>query len=171
MGSLIRSRAATCRGYTLVELLVVAVIVGIVASAAALAWRTDPLHLLQSEADRLARQLELAQARVRIAGNRLAFSATAHSYSFWIRDDSGIWREIGDDDALKPKRLDERLSIHAISAAGIPVALGQRVGLAAHDPVLLSVALHGQGSRAIVQSSAFDGRMDVRIGDGPRLPE
>ncbi len=156
-------RCARGGGYTLVELLVVAAIVGIVASAAALAWRADPAYTLESAARRLANQLELAQARARIAGSRLAFSAGAQGYAFWLRDDAGVWREIENDDSLKARNMDERLSIVAMSAGGIPIALGQRVAISGHDPVPLSISLHGLGSRAIIQSGAFDGRMDVRI--------
>jgi type II secretion system protein H len=163
------STAARRRGYTLVELLVVAAIVGIVASAAALAWRSDPAHSLESEARRLAGLLELAQARARIAGSRLAFSAAPQGYAFWLRDDAGVWRAIENDDPLQVRTVDERLSIVAMTAGGIAVALGQRVAISGHDPVPLSIALQGPGNRAIVQTSEFDGRMDVRIlnGDQP----
>jgi len=165
---LTRSAVTRGHGYTLVELLVVAVIVGIVASAAALAWRGDPAHALASEARQLADVLEFAQVRVRIAGSRLAFSAHPQGYAFWIRDDSGLWRAIENDDPLRAKTLDERLSIVTISASGIAVALGQRVAISGHDPVPLSIALQGPEDRAIVQSSVFDGRMDVRIERGAR---
>jgi type II secretion system protein H len=148
--------------------LVVAAIVAIVASAAALAWRSDPAHTLESEARRLAGLLELAQARARIAGSRLAFSADSQGYAFWLRDDSGVWRAIENDDPLKGRIVDERLSIVSMTVGGIAVALGQRVAISGHDPVPLSIALHGPGNRAIVQSGVFDGRMDVRIVRGDK---
>jgi type II secretion system protein H len=148
--------------------LVVAAIVGIVASAAALAWRSDPAHTLESEARQLAGLLELAQARARIAGSRLAFSADSQGYAFWLRDDSGVWRAIENDDPLKGRIVDERLSIVSMTVGGIAVALGQRVAISGHDPVPLSIALHGPGNRAIVQSGVFDGRMDVRIVRGDK---
>ena len=111
MGPLTHPPVARNRGYTLVELLVVAAIVGIVASAAALAWRSDPARTLESEAQRLASVLELAQARARIAGSRLAFSADPQGYAFWLRDDAGAWREIENDDPLKRRNMDARSSI------------------------------------------------------------
>jgi len=165
---LTHATAARRRGYTLVELLVVAAIVGIVASAAALAWRSDPAHMLESEAHRLASVLELAQARTRIAGSRLSFSANPQGYAFWLRDDSGLWREIENDDPLKGRNIDERLSIVSMMVGGVAVALGQRVAISGHDPVPLSIALLGPGNRAIVQNSEFDGRMDVVIVRGDR---
>ena len=163
MGSLTHARGAHGRGYTLVELLVVAAIVGIVVSAAALAWRNDPAQTLEYEARRLAGSLELAQARARIAGSQIAFSAAPQGYAFWLRDDSGIWREIENNDPLKARTVHERLSIATMTAGGIALALGQRVTISGHDPVPLSITLQGLESRAIVQSGVFDGRMDVRI--------
>jgi general secretion pathway protein H len=160
---LIRVRRVLPRGYTLVELLVVAAIIGIAVSAATLAWRSDPAMLLESEARRLAGQLELAQARARISGARVAFTAQPQSYGFWQRDASGLWREIGNDDALKPKTLDERLSVVALLVAGMPVEFGRRIALPGHDPAPLAITLQGPGSRAFVRSGEFAGRVDVVI--------
>ena len=154
------------RGYTLIELLVVAAIVAIVAAVAVLALRPDPGYLLESESHRLARQLELAQARARLGGGPLAFSATGNAYAFWRRDAAGIWREIGGDHALAARTLDERLAITGLSAGGMPIAAGQRISLVADDPAPLAITLSGPGRRALVQSSTFDGRVDVRIAAG-----
>jgi general secretion pathway protein H len=151
------------RGYTLVELLVVAAIIGIAASAASLAWRSDPAMVLESEAQRLSAQVELAQTQARLSGALLAFAVEPRGYAFWQRDNQGHWREIAGDDPLNAKHLDERVSVVAFLAAGLPVAPGQRVALSGTDPVPLSVTLQGAQARATVRTGELFGRMEVVI--------
>jgi general secretion pathway protein H len=105
-------------GYTLVELLVVAAIVGMLVVTAALAWRSDPARTLEAEARRLAAQLELAQARTRITGTRIAFSTSPDGYLFWLRDHAGIWREIDGDAGLSRRTLVPGISVRGMQLSG-----------------------------------------------------
>jgi len=159
-----RRRAAA--GYTLVELLVVAAIVGMLVVTAALAWRSDPARTLEAEARRLAAQLELAQARARITGTRIAFSTSADGYLFWLRDDSGIWRDIGDDAGLNRRTLAQGISVRGMQLAGIALVHGQRVAFVADEDAALTVTLEGSGSIVTVVSGPYAGQMSVRTAGG-----
>jgi len=155
-------RSPASAGYTLIELLVVGAIVGTLLALAALAWRGDPARSLDAEARRLAAQLELAQARTRISGARIAFSASAEGYLFWQRDPAGVWREI-EQDALERRTLAAGIQVSGLRLAGIAVALGERVALAAEDDTALAVTLAGAGSTATISSGPFAGQMSVTV--------
>ena len=150
-------------GYTLVELLVVIAIIGVVAISLNLSQRSGVAEMLAFESERLARRLELAQARVRIAGGHIAFSAIEQGYTFWARYDHGPWREIDQDDGLRARKLHPSVRVSALSAAGIPIAWGERVAIVADDPVPLAISLQAAGVRAVVASDTFDARMRVHI--------
>lgn len=148
-------------------MLVVTTIVTIVVAAAVLAWRPDTNQALAGDADRLARQLELAHARARISGTSIAFSAEPNGYAFWTRDDGGLWRPTQPNDALHGRMLDDRVAFAAVSSAGIPVASGQIMTISADDPAALVVVLRSADARAVVAPGPFEGRMDIRIERGP----
>lgn len=163
MGSLSPHPRRHNGGYTLIELLVVAAIVGALVSVASLAWRSDPARTLEAEARRLAGKLELAQARARIGGARLAFSASAHDYLFWQRDAAGRWREVDADSGLERRALAQGIRISGLQFAGVAVALGQRISIAPDDEVALAITLDGPGANAIVASGHYAGQMAVRL--------
>jgi general secretion pathway protein H len=151
------------RGYTLIELLVIATIIGIVIAAAGLAWRSDAGELLRLQAQRLAWQLELAQARVRIAGGRLAFSIEPQGYRFWVHEGAGGWQEIHDDDALRAQAIDPRITLAEMKVAGLAVRAGERIAIAPHTTPMLFIRLRTEHAQALITSGRFDGRMDVSI--------
>lgn len=148
-------------------MLVVTTIVTIAVGAAVLAWRPDANQALAADADRLARQLELAHARARITGASIAFSAETNAYAFWTRDGGGLWRQTQPDDGLRGRMLDDRVALAAVFSAGVPMASGQLMTVSADDPATLVVILRGPHARAVVAPGAFEGRMDVRIERGP----
>ena len=50
------------QGFTLIELMVVLVIIGIASAAISLTIKPDPLHLLRKDAERLSQLLQVAHA-------------------------------------------------------------------------------------------------------------
>lgn len=152
-------------GYTLIELLVVVAIVAALVSVASLAWRTDPARMLEAEARRLAGKLELAQARARMGG-RLAFSASADDYLFWQRDATGLWRELDAAAGLERRTLAPGIRVSELRYAGIAIAPGQRVAIAADDEVALAITLAGPGASAVIANGAYAGQMSVRLARG-----
>lgn len=95
---------SSSRGFTLLELLVVMLIMGVAAGLIGAIVRPDDRALLGAEAERLAQLLELAAEESRLTGKRIAWTAEGAQYRFWRwRDDAG-WSEALED-ALRSRRL------------------------------------------------------------------
>nr|WP_313054853.1 GspH/FimT family pseudopilin [Pseudomonas lopnurensis] len=86
-------------GFTLVELLVVLVIVGIASAAIGLSSRPDPARLLREDAERLALLLEVAQSEAQIDGRQILWLTDSQGYRFMYRDN----RSPIDNPLLQPR--------------------------------------------------------------------
>ncbi|UZT80994.1 type II secretion system minor pseudopilin GspH [Ectopseudomonas chengduensis] len=70
------------RGFTLIELMVVLVIIGIASAAISLAIPHDPAMGLREDAKRLALLLEMAQGEARSDGRNIVWQADSQGYRF-----------------------------------------------------------------------------------------
>ncbi|WP_205299622.1 MULTISPECIES: GspH/FimT family pseudopilin [unclassified Pantoea] len=86
------------QGFTLIELMVVLVIVGIASAAISLNIRPDPAKHLREDAERLARLLELANSQAQSDGQALRWQADARGYRF-VRGDGVVL----EDGPLRPR--------------------------------------------------------------------
>jgi general secretion pathway protein H len=111
------------RGFTLVEVLVVVVILAIAAGVATVALSTDPRGAAQREARRFAGALEYAAARAQWRNETLGVSVDGHGWRFWRRDDeSARWLPLADDDVLVARALEADHTLFPLAYAGAPVA-------------------------------------------------
>lgn len=78
------------QGFTLIELMVVLVIIGIASAAISLTIKPDPLHLLRKDAERLSQLLQVAQAEARADGRPITWRADAKGFRFNRRSDDGL---------------------------------------------------------------------------------
>lgn len=92
------------KGFTLIEVLVVLVIMGIVVAAIAVNFAPGPRHELETEARRLVLLLEQARDEAVTGGAAIAFAIQGGAYGFWRRQD-GQWRPLEDSGALRARRL------------------------------------------------------------------
>lgn len=92
-------------GFTLLEMLVVVMIMGLLLGLVATITAPDERATLALEAERLARLLDLAASETRFAGKPIAWTGEAAGYRFWRRNDAGLWSEISDSDSLRPRTL------------------------------------------------------------------
>ncbi|MEX3776994.1 type II secretion system minor pseudopilin GspH [Pseudomonas sp. MYb118] len=97
-------KVCTQQGFTLIELMVVLVIVGIASAAISLSIKPDPLHLLRKDAERVAQLLQIAQAEARSDGRPITWLANAKGYRFSRRSDSGKgFEHFANDPQLRPR--------------------------------------------------------------------
>lgn len=108
-------------GFTLVEMLVVVLIMGILVSA--VGARLQPSHrdVLRVEAERLAQLFELAAQEARITGTAIVWTSDGFHYEFWRQGSDDTWSEIRDDDLLRARRLPQDMVVAQLrNEAGAP---------------------------------------------------
>jgi len=109
-------------GFTLLELLVVVVVLGIVAGLVMTNLGGDERRGAEREAKRLAGALEHAAALAQWRGETLGVSAEGRGYRFWRRGDGDRWSALADDDVLAPRTLPAGFIVAAATFAGAPIA-------------------------------------------------
>ena len=100
MHTIDKRRAA--RGFTLVELMVVMVIIGITLGLVSLNAIPSPQQHLQNEAQRLALLLQLARDEAIVRNRLVAFEADGEHYRFLVRNETR-WDPVGGDDLLRER--------------------------------------------------------------------
>jgi general secretion pathway protein H len=142
------------RGFTLLELLVVMVIVGITLGAVSFNAMPSERQVLQNDAQRIALLLQSARDEAIVRNRPVAFEADPAGYRFLLRDDNS-WQPLIGDELLRErqfKRSPVSLSISPTAAdqtaplriifgrepVGIPFVLTLAVGDA-------QVAIHADG--------------------------
>jgi len=96
-----RSNTASA-GFTLVEILVVMVIIGITLGMASLNAIPSPRQDLDNEAKRLTLLLQLARDEAIVRNREVAFEATPDHYRFIVRNETG-WTAMNQDDLLRER--------------------------------------------------------------------
>lgn len=126
-GACTQARSApqrTC-GFTLVELLVVLLVIGLAAGLVYAKLESDPRRVLDNEARRLGAAMEHAAALAQWRNQVLGISVGDAGYRFWRREstvEGDRWMPLADDDVLLPHALGSEMAAHIASYAGQPVA-------------------------------------------------
>jgi type II secretion system protein H len=116
-----RSRASG--GFTLVEILVVIVILGIAAGFAVALAAPDERDVAAREARRFAGALEYAAQRAQWRNETLGVSAAGHVVRYWRRDPTDMsWRVVVGDDVLRVHALPDVIDAMALAYAGRALA-------------------------------------------------
>lgn len=90
------------RGFTLVEIMVVMVIIGVTLGLVSLNAMPSPRQGLQAEAQRLTLLLQLARDEAIVRNRPVTFEATPERYRFLVRNETR-WEAIGGDDLLRER--------------------------------------------------------------------
>jgi len=98
-------------GFTLLEVLVVLVIIGVVIGFAVLSVDTGPAGL-HRESTRLASLLELSAEQAVMNGQEYRVILHRHDYAFELRRD-GKWQG-SDDEMLRPRQLPEGMALEVL---------------------------------------------------------
>jgi general secretion pathway protein H len=104
----------TTSGFTLLEMLIVILIMGLFVGMAAGLTRPDDRALLRVEAARLAQLLDLAATKARLGGRSIAWTADAAGYRFWQFSEDTRWSEIRDDDSFRARALPQGMAIYGL---------------------------------------------------------
>lgn len=108
------SQSSKHDGFTLIEMLVVMLIMGLFVGLVSTLTQPDDRARLRIEAERLSQLLDLAATKSRLSGKAIAWTTDGRKYHFWqFSDDSG-WLAITDDDALRPRTLPQGMTISAL---------------------------------------------------------
>jgi type II secretion system protein H len=111
-------------GFTLAEILVVLIVIGLAAGVALARLESDPRQTLQREGWRLAGALEHAALLAQWKNQTLGVSTSGNVVRFWRRRDDADgphWVALSDDEVLAPRALPEPVLAVARTYAGQPV--------------------------------------------------
>ena len=115
------------RGFTLIEIMVVMVILGITLVLVSVNFSQDDGKVLTEEANRLAALLEHAQSEAMITGNAVAWSAQNGKYQFWQRGKDGKWDQPSSDEILRARTFSVAIEWGENRVAGNPIKLDDRL--------------------------------------------
>jgi len=110
------------RGFTLLEMLVVLIVVGIGASVVALQLGHDSGAVLRQESERLRTALEYAAQLAQWRREPLVWEADAQGYRFLRPGAKGEWREEVDHELL-PHALPDTMRLRTTGPSGLPIPL------------------------------------------------
>jgi len=112
-------------GFTLLELMVVLVLIGIIFSFAMLSLGGDDLgEMMEQETRRLVTLLGLASDEAVLRGEELAVHFTAEGFEFLVLQDTA-WQPTGEDGLLKAYTLPEGITLR-LEVDGDPPGLAAR---------------------------------------------
>jgi general secretion pathway protein H len=99
------------RGFTLIEMLVVLMIMGLFVGLVSAITRPDDRAVLRLEAERLSQLLDFAAAEAQLTGKSIAWTADGSGYRFWRSSEDSDWSEIRDSELLRARALPQAMAI------------------------------------------------------------
>ena len=154
--------AEEARGFTLIEMLVVLLIMGLFVGLVSTIVQPDERALLRVEAERLAQLLDLAATQSRLTGKSIAWTADGPGYRFWRFGEDSYWSEIRDDDVLRARTLPAGMVITGMRVENMRSLGHMRVELNPYAPMLaFSVEMSLGAARDTVEGSPIGA---VRVG-------
>jgi general secretion pathway protein H len=99
------------RGFTLIEMLVVLMIMGLFLGLVSTITRPDDRAVLRLEAERLTQLLDFAAAEAQLTGKSIAWTADASGYRFWRLGEDSAWAEIRDSELLRARTLPQGMAV------------------------------------------------------------
>jgi len=114
-------------GFTLIEMLVVLMIMGLFVGLVSVIVQPDERAVLRLEADRLSELLDLAGTEARLTGKNIAWTADAAGYRFWRAGDNLDWLEIRGDEPLRSRLLPQGVGVSGLQIENMPARDAMRL--------------------------------------------
>jgi len=160
--------AATGNGFTLLEVLVVLLIMGLLAGMATVLLLPDDRARLGVETERLAQLLVLASDQSRVSGLAIAWTAQPPGYRFWQRDPRAGWTEMTGNDLLRPRDFPAGMAISGLRVENSPATGPMRLEFGPHGAATaFTIGLSLGTERSTITGSPI-GEIAVVRGAGAR---
>lgn len=151
----VRDSSHFARGFTLVEVLVVLVLMAIIVSLAVVRFGPDDRETVRSEAARLAVSFQQAQDEAVMTGSAIAWRGEADGYQYLRRGTDRNWIPLNGDEVFPPHRLPASVQLVDVEVGGLKVSPGALVVL---SPSALAsqvrIVLEANSERAAVEIGA-----------------
>ena len=126
------------RGFSLVEMLVVVLIIGLMTGVAVLSMSLGESHPVRDNAERLAELVREASENASMQGRNLALGFWQHGWRFYVLRGGGAWQPLTDDTLLRARTLPRGLALTLNLQ-------GEQVTLKDHDKTKPQVFLLSSG--------------------------
>ena len=142
------------RGFTLIEMLVVLMIMGLFVGLVSTITRPDDRAVLRQEAERLTLLLDFAAAEAQLTGKSIAWTGDASGYRFWRAADDTSWAEIRDGELLRARTLPPGVAVSRFRVENMRPQGGMRLEFAPQGSALaFNIALSLGSERYAVTGS------------------
>lgn len=158
------SATGNCRGFTLLEMMLVVLIIGLLAVTVSLALPDSAQQRLDRDAKGLQARIALAMEQAIFRNRDYGLSITPNGYRFFQRDGES-WSELDDSSRLNPKPLDEATRL-SLQMSGIDVDLQQDADSETPSAPQIYIVSDGQVSPFVVELRHPDAQRRQRIQAG-----
>ena len=143
-------------GFTLIEILVTMVIIGVLAVVLVFAAAPGEATHARTEARRLAALLELALGEARASGQSIAWSPSLEGYTFLRRGEDGEWHGFPADSPYRRRSLPTGVSLGAVQLDAQPLRPGDRIVITPYGLTgAIQATIEGGGARITLRGGAL----------------
>jgi general secretion pathway protein H len=154
------------RGFTLVEMLVVLMIMGLFLGLVTTITRPDDRALLRLEAERLAQLLDFAAAEAQLTGKSIAWTADGSGYRFWRLEEDSAWSEIRDSELLRARTLPQGMAVSGLRVENMRPQGAMRLEFAPQGSSLAFIIGMSLGAERYAVAGSPVGDVRAVPGDG-----
>lgn len=154
------------RGFTLIEMLVVLMIMGLCVGLVGSIVRPDDRAGLQLEAERLSQLLDFAATQAQLTGKSIAWTSDGSGYQFWRSGEDSSWSEIRDSELLRARTLPQGLAVSGLRVENMRPQGAMRLEFTPRGSSLAFTVAMSLGAERYTVAGSPVGDVRVVSGDG-----